>query len=112
MLSGGVEMRDASAVASVFSDYFVNVITQLNSIIPEATVDPLSYINIAIDSTLYNFEPCTPIEISNILQNLKQSKQNKNSIPIKLLIENRDLISIHVCSLINQSMINGVFRTH
>ena len=109
ILSNGIEMRDASAVASVFNDYFVNVTAQLNSIIPEATVDPLSYINIAIGSTLYNFQPCTSTEVSNILQNMKQSKQNKDSVPIKLLIANRDLISTYICHLINHSMVHGVF---
>ena len=105
----GDETRDYSVIASVFSDYFHNVTAQLNSMIPAATIDPLSYINNDIVSTLSNFEPCTPVEISNLLKNLKNTKQNKNSVPIKLVISNRDLICPFICNLINHSMNQGVF---
>ena len=105
----GAETRDDSMIASVFSDYFYNITAQLNSNIPVATIDPLTYINNDIVSTLSNFEPCTPTEISHLLENSKPTKQNKNSIPIKLIISNRDLISTSICNLINHSMSQGVF---
>ena len=109
IIQDSAEIRDDSMIASVFSDYFYNITAQLNSNIPVATIDPLTYINNDIISTLSNFEPCTPTEVSNLLENLKKTKQSKNCIPIKLVISNRDLICTFICNLINCSMSQGVF---
>ena len=93
--SNGLEIRDSAEISSVFSEYFVDIISDLNSVIPEVQMDPVSYINIDLVSNLSNFDPCTPHEVSLILEGLKQTKQNKNSIPIKLIVANRYIVSLY-----------------
>ena len=54
--------------------------------------------------------PVSPIEISNIIHNLKKkSSPNSNKLPTFLLVTARDLISIPLSKIINESFKSGVF---
>ena len=52
IVSNGIEIYDASQIATIFNDYFLNVVSDLNSRIPDTLIDPLTYINFNPDSTL------------------------------------------------------------
>ena len=82
---------------------------ELDANVPNTNLNPLQFINIDLNSSLENFEPCTPTEVSSIMENLKITKQDKNSVPIKLMLANRDVLSIVISDMINQAMRDGVF---
>ena len=53
--------------------------------------------------------PIFQIECSNIIINLKNTKQNQNSIPIKLFKSNLTSFLPVLCDMINMSFITGIF---
>ena len=54
-------------------------------------------------------QACTLSEIEYIISNLKLTKQVKDHVPIRLLIENRNLLSSVICDMVNRSMMEGRF---
>ena len=109
IITNNIEVCDDKHIADSFSDYFYNVPLELDSNVPDSNLDPLQFVNIDLNSHLFDFEPCTPDEVSSIISNMKITKQNKNSIPIRLFVANRDILSVGICDLINQSLSMGVF---
>ena len=59
LVSNDVQIHDATQIATILNDYFINVVSELNSVIPETPIDPISYINVTLNSTLNNFDHCT-----------------------------------------------------
>ena len=56
-----------------------------------------------------NYTPCDPIEVKNIIENLKITKENKNSMPIRLLKDNKNVLAVVISHMINQSLRMGIF---
>ena len=109
ILEGSREIYEDEEIANVFNNYFTNVPLELDENVPNTYLNPLHFINTDLNSSLVNFEPCTPIEVSSIMGNLKITKQDKNSVPIRLMLANRDVLSIVISDMINQAMRDGMF---
>jgi len=84
------EIYDDRKIADIFSDYFASVPLQLDANILNTNLDPLSYVNVNLNSVWLEFEPCTPPEVFSIIEQLKVTKQDKNSVPIKLVEADND----------------------
>ena len=76
--------------------------------LPNCTIDPLNFLNFECTSP-FTLEPCTPRECFSILVNLKNTKQDKDCVPISLLKPNSDILSIVISDIINQCMRVGRF---
>ena len=109
VLSGGVEITDDKGIAETFNNYFHNIPRELDSKLPLTSMDPLEYINVQIESMIHQYDPCTSMEILSIISSIKITKQSKNSVPVRLLVANKDIISIPLSHLFNQCMLNGIF---
>ena len=105
----GIEICDDEQLANVFNDYFSNVPLQLDENVPPSNIDPLYYVNPNIASTLNELTPCNPIEVATIINDLKITRENKNSIPIRLLKANKNVLSVVISHMINLTFTLGTF---
>ena len=70
-----------------------------------------AYLKEANNKSLF-LTPCTTIELTDIIKNMKTSKScGPNSISTSLLIEFSDLLLHPLLSIINMSLLEGVFPT-
>ena len=109
IVRNGVEIHDDETMANIFNDYLSNLPLQLDRDVPLSNLDPLHFVNPNIASTLVNFSHCTPTEISDIINNLKITREGKNSVPIKLIKANKSVLSVVICHMINQAFSMGTF---
>ena len=103
------EIYDEFDMAETFNRYFANVPLELDTNVPDSNIDPTSFIHINLNSTITEFEPCTPDEVSTILSDLNLSKVDINSIPNKLIVQNKDIFSPVLCDIVNGSFLSGAF---
>ena len=87
------EIFDEFVMAETFNKYFASVPIDLDSKVPHTDLDPTSFIHIDLNSIFSEFYPCTPIEVSSTLNDLKTSRVDINSVPNKIVIEHRDIFS-------------------
>ena len=95
-------------IAEIFNNYFANIATELDECLPTNNVDPLSYVSRHVNSSMF-FNFTDPNECSAIIRNLKIINQNKDAVPVKLLISNCDFLSITISDMINCSISQSVF---
>ena len=93
-MSGDVEIINDKGIAETFNNYFHNIPRELDSQLPLTSMDPLEYINVQIESMIHQYDPCTSMEILSIISSIKITKQSKDSVPVRLLVANKDIISI------------------
>ena len=79
-----------------------------DSMIPSSQLDPCHFINVSHSSSFF-LEPVSPIEVSYHIKNLKNSKENINTISVPMLKENHDLFSNIFADLINACFQTGTF---
>ena len=72
-------------------------------------MDPYNYINVRQLQSFFFLEPVSQIEVSYHIQNLKNSKQDIDSISIPIFKEYRDLFSHILADLINICFETGTF---
>ena len=103
------DVYDDEKIADIFSDYYSNVPLQLNANILNTNLDPISNVNVNLNTVLLEFEFLTSLEIFSVIEHLKVTKQDKNSVTIRLVKANNDFLSITINRMINQSLSDGVF---
>ena len=64
-------------MAEIFNRYFASVPLNLDSNVPRSNLDPISFIHNNITSYLFDFDPCTPTEVSAIMSETKITKVDK-----------------------------------
>ena len=109
LLGNNIEICDDELMANVFNDYFANVPLQLDDNVSPSIYDPLHFVNPSVENVLNSFTPCNSIEVKIIIENLKITKENKNSMPIRLLKDNKNVLSVVISHMINQSLRMGIF---
>ena len=55
-----------------------------------------------LNTVLLEFKPFTLLEVFAIIEQLKVTKQDKNSVPIRLVKANNDFLSVTISRMINQ----------
>ena len=95
-------------IATVFNNFFCSIGEKYDSDIPESDLDPCQYIKINHPSYFF-LEPVSPLEVGFHIRNLKNSKQDINSISIQILKENYEILSYIIADLINTCFQNGIF---
>ena len=58
---------------------------------------------------IHQYDPCTSMEVLSLISSIKITKQIKDSVPVRLLVANKDIISIPLSRLFSQCMLNGIF---
>ena len=91
---------DNEQIASIFNEYFCNIGNVYADNIPLSTMNPCHYVRV---NQPYSFflEPVSPEEVVYYIKDLKNSKQNLNSISIQIMKENCEIIAPIVTDLIN-----------
>jgi hypothetical protein len=105
---GGNVVSDNNAIAEIFSDYFSNVATKLQSDIPDSNCDPMDYLACSNINSIY-FSPVDVVEVENIILHLKNSSYGLNVIPTKIVKLISVIVSEIICNLINDSLSSGIF---
>ena len=95
-------------IANIFNNYFCSIGSDLDSLIPASSIDPLSYVNFNANST-FNLQPVSPNEVSHHINTLKNSKQNCNVFSVISLKDNSDYLSFMIADIINLCFRNGKF---
>ena len=109
IIVNNITYTDNDDIASVFNSYFCSVGSEIDSNIPQSSLDPLHYVNTNVTSSFF-LHPVSSNEVSHHIKNLKNSKQNINSISVHILKENCDhFISDVLADIINICFEKGMF---
>ena len=108
ILHNNITFSSEEEIANAFNDYFCSIGDALNDKIPISNLDPLYYINFNACRSFW-LDPVSNLEVEFHMKNLKNSKQNTNSIPISILKDNVGFISVIISDLINICFVSGKF---
>jgi hypothetical protein len=108
LLINGVSVTDEMVIANEFNTYFSTIATEISSQLPHSNISPLASVRADMPSSFF-LNAVTPGEISNIIFNLKKSSSDLHSLPVKVLIQVRNLLSIPISNLVNNSFTSGKF---
>ena len=95
-------------IANAFNNFFCSIGLDYDSKIPCSELNPCHYINVNHRSYFF-LEPVSPFEVEYHIKNLKNSKQNIDSIPTSLFKEYHEMFSHVIADLINKCFQTGVF---
>ena len=100
---------DPTEVANIFNDFFVKIGPKLASKIPNTNRN-FSHLNSTKNLNSIYLKPTDEDEVKKIISSLDSKKSiGPNSIPIIILKQHKDILSIPISILINQSFEKGVF---
>ena len=105
----GQIIDDPESIATIFNDHFTSLAPNLLSKIPSTDTNPLDFVSANPHSFAYF--SCTSTEIITIINNMKPKKSSINEIPISIYKKIADILSPVICSLVNQSVDQGIFPT-
>ena len=112
IIVNNVIYSEEADVANIFNDFFCSVGPQIEAGIPQSFTDPLEHV-VNSNPNSFFLHPVSPLEVSYYLKNLKNSKQNIDSISISVLKENADsFISSVLTDVINTCFFTGVFPSN
>ena len=103
-----MEFSNTTEISNIFNHYFSTVANDLNNDLPDNDANPLDYLINNVSSSFF-FAPITLDECSQIIKNVKNSKQDENKITVNLLNVNRHFNSRIICDLFNQFISDAIF---
>ena len=95
-------------IPNKFIDYYSNISNSLITNIPSTQRNAASYLQNRIDKT-FKMTPICPIEVSTIIDNLKDNGNNVNIIATSVLVESKHIITPVICHLIDLFVLQGYF---
>ena len=95
-------------IANAFNQFFCNIASDLDSLLPVSNFDPLSYV-IHNSTTSFYLTPVRSSECLSIVKSLKDSKQPINNIPLKMFKLYSEHYIYILCDIINLSFSSGIF---
>ena len=108
ILWNNVEYTSDSQISDAFNEYFSSIPNLLENNLPSSNIDPLSFVNLNQISSMYLYPVCTS-ECLKIIKNLKNTKENIDSLPVFLFKQYADLLVHEMCDIINLSFKTGTF---
>jgi len=109
-LHNGVEIADELEKAKHFNNHYINVGPSLASQIPSFPGNALNYLNANSIPNSFYFEPCTPPEITSIINSLKpKTSCGYDDISSKLIKQSVNVIADPLSHIANLSMQQGTF---
>ena len=95
-------------IANLFNRYFCSVALDLDNSLPDSTTDPLQFVQRNDLNSFYLF-PTTPTECCKIVKNLKNSKQEINSVSLPMFKLFVNYFAEVLCDMINLTFSSGTF---
>ena len=95
-------------IAKAFNNFFCSIGSNYDSKIPNSDIDPCKFMNASPNFSFF-LEPVSPLEVGFHIKNLKNSKQNINSISISMFKEHHEILSPIIADLINKCFETGTF---
>ena len=108
LIIDNIEFNNPADICEKFNTFFTSIASTLESSIPQTTIDPLSYVPLSVQGSLFLY-PVTAFECSTIIKNLKLTKQNIDCIPVELMKLFHSIIADVLSDIINTSFLSGVF---
>ena len=108
LVHNGASIENPADIAELFNSYFTNIASNLASNLPNTTENPYYAIRPNMHDPII-FSPITNEECAHIIQSLKVSKQDINTLPIFLLKKYHCHLLQVICKIINQSFNSGIF---
>ena len=105
---GRTQITDETRMCNIFNEYFANVGHNLASNIQTNDINPIDHLG---DRCLnsFSFMATTPLEIHNIIKQIKNKKASLNNIPIAILKQISHIISPLLSEIFNDSINVGIF---
>ena len=110
IICNNITYTKSADIANLFNDFFCSIGSVYDSQIPNSQMDPCCFIDVSHPSYFF-LEPVSPLEVEFHIQNLKNSRQDINSISILILKEFRGVLSHIIADLINKCFETGIFPT-
>ena len=105
----GVIVNDSAVIAEKFNNFFTNVGPDLAKVIPTCNKKPTEFLKHSSSNSLF-FNPTNPVEIFDIISNLKKTDSlGHDSIPLKLIQFCKLEFSKILSNLNNSAMMDGIF---
>ena len=102
-------INDNPTLANTFNNFFVNVGSEVNKVIPNTNVPPTSYLKNRVEPN-FLINKTSIVEVMTIILKLDDTKSpGPDDIPIKLLKIAAHIIVPHLVSIINTSFLTGTF---
>ena len=101
-------MEDDKLFATGFNEYFTNIGSVLDSKIPKAKSDPISFMKGNYTINLF-LNLTDPAEVTSIINKLKDGAPGWDNIPAKIYKKSIDIIATPLVHAINLSLQNGIF---
>ena len=101
-------INDYNEIAEYFCEYFSNIANSLDSLIPQSNSSPLIHVTENTQASIF-FSPVTGHDVSRIIGDLKNTKGDIKTIPIRILKHIKDIVADPLSIIINKSLESGVF---
>ena len=102
--------ENSKDISNLFNNYFTNIgKTVSDSVESHDFNDHKIYLHHLDQQNSFFFRPILPTEINTILKSLKNTSNNINKTPIKLLKVISNLLSVPLANIINKSLETGNF---
>ena len=108
LIVNDIEYYDSKEISNLFNEFFLKTPLDLASNIPYTDIDPLHHIA-PWPHEFLELTPCDSVEVTSIISKMKITKNDKDTIPIRLVISNRDILSPIIARLLNACMGVGIF---
>ena len=103
-----IEITSEPEMTEAFNEYFANVAINLDSNIPHHPKPPTDYITGSVCHSIF-LNPIRSKECSNIIDSLKNTSNNNNTLPVRLFKLAKNLLLPPLCHIINRSIESGIF---
>ena len=100
--------NNPSDIADIFNNFFVNIANNLANDLPSSTDCPYQYV-VPNQHMPFLLDPVTPEECSIVINSLKLTKQDFNTISVELFKKFHKYFLRTLCNIINLSFSSGIF---
>ena len=108
LIFNNIELTNNSDIANAFNEYFTSIPNILESALPSSNIDPLFYTSYNQVSSFY-LGPVSESECIKIVSNLKNSKNDLDTISVIIFKEYVHLLVPSLCKIVNLSFRTGIF---
>ena len=108
IICNNITYTSSVEISNLFNNFFCSIGSVYDSKIPMSDIDPCHYVKVTHRSYFF-LEPVSPLEVEFHIKNLKNSKQNLDSISISIFKEYHGMFSHVISDLINTCFESGVF---
>lgn len=95
-------------IAETFNKFYTNIATDMDRDLPPSNTNPIDFLQGDFPQSIL-VAPVCPQDLSPVIVNLKNKKGSSHEIPVSLIKSNKEMLSIPLSLLFNQSIATGKF---